>query len=441
MRKNREKTARNSKKTKLRTILVRSSLVFLMLVVLTAAFSAVCYHIIHSAGEETNIFTRHLDTLNKRDVAIVPGTAVTKTSPTPKCRERLDMAVTLYEKKLVSSILVSGTKKETTVMCLYLMQHGIPKNVLFRDSMGLSTYDTISRAACLMEGKKFYFCTQEMYTDRASFLMKQSDMDGIPLCVDTMFYNHAGKANLREYLAATKAVIDSLLYQGNPKHDVETDGFSKLPKETDDTDNHHVSPADVKTPDDCLVTDKNPTDGYDVIKAVEYARKYALQANPAYPVFENNCTNFVSQCLVAGGISMEGSKEVSTSKRLTVSGGKKDWFSTAETKENGMPHYGTSSNFINTDDFISYITEVRGYPLSSYENTYDGKLSCYEAMASGDVIILYASDGTVAHLGLITGIGDMNAYYCGNTTGRLDFCIFTANPAAYPRLGIIHMSK
>lgn len=36
----------------------------------------------------------------------------------------------------------------------------------------------------------------------------------------------------------------------------------------------------------------------------QYAIRYALRANPEYPPFENDCTSFVSQCLLAGGWTM-----------------------------------------------------------------------------------------------------------------------------------------
>ncbi len=46
---------------------------------------------------------------------------------------------------------------------------------------------------------------------------------------------------------------------------------------------------------------------YDRNAAIEYARKYALSKNPAYYFFGGiggDCTNFVSQCLHAGGCEM-----------------------------------------------------------------------------------------------------------------------------------------
>lgn len=47
---------------------------------------------------------------------------------------------------------------------------------------------------------------------------------------------------------------------------------------------------------------------YDRARAVEYARRWALSRNPLFYDFTGgggNCTNFVSQCLLAGGLVMD----------------------------------------------------------------------------------------------------------------------------------------
>ncbi|TDF97252.1 amidase domain-containing protein [Paenibacillus piri] len=44
--------------------------------------------------------------------------------------------------------------------------------------------------------------------------------------------------------------------------------------------------------------------GYDRVKAVEYAEAWWDSANPAYIEFEVDCSNYVSQCLFAGGAPM-----------------------------------------------------------------------------------------------------------------------------------------
>ncbi|WP_301171467.1 amidase domain-containing protein [Brevibacillus nitrificans] len=49
--------------------------------------------------------------------------------------------------------------------------------------------------------------------------------------------------------------------------------------------------------------------GYNPWNAVAYAERYWNSPNPAYPHFTDDCTNFISQCLYAGGIPMLFSKE------------------------------------------------------------------------------------------------------------------------------------
>lgn len=45
---------------------------------------------------------------------------------------------------------------------------------------------------------------------------------------------------------------------------------------------------------------------YDRLSAVQYAERWWNSYNPAYKKFENDCTNFISQCLRAGGAPMRG---------------------------------------------------------------------------------------------------------------------------------------
>ncbi|MEH7085540.1 amidase domain-containing protein [Neobacillus drentensis] len=45
---------------------------------------------------------------------------------------------------------------------------------------------------------------------------------------------------------------------------------------------------------------------YNRLKAVQYAERWWNSYNPAYNKFENDCTNFISQCLHSGGAPMRG---------------------------------------------------------------------------------------------------------------------------------------
>ncbi|MGG3467191.1 amidase domain-containing protein [Neobacillus pocheonensis] len=45
---------------------------------------------------------------------------------------------------------------------------------------------------------------------------------------------------------------------------------------------------------------------YNRLKAIQYAERWWNSYNPAYKKFENDCTNFISQCLHVGGAPMRG---------------------------------------------------------------------------------------------------------------------------------------
>lgn len=45
---------------------------------------------------------------------------------------------------------------------------------------------------------------------------------------------------------------------------------------------------------------------YDRMRAVQYAARWWAGANPAFRAFRDDCTGFISQCLWAGGMPMEG---------------------------------------------------------------------------------------------------------------------------------------
>ncbi|ETI66247.1 amidase domain-containing protein [Neobacillus vireti] len=45
---------------------------------------------------------------------------------------------------------------------------------------------------------------------------------------------------------------------------------------------------------------------YNRLRAVQYAERWWNSYNPAYKRFENDCTNFISQCVRAGGAPMRG---------------------------------------------------------------------------------------------------------------------------------------
>ncbi|MFO1442644.1 amidase domain-containing protein [Bacillus sp. Bva_UNVM-123] len=76
---------------------------------------------------------------------------------------------------------------------------------------------------------------------------------------------------------------------------------------------------------------------YDRLKAVQYAERWWNSYNPAYKTFEVNCTNYISQCLYAGGAPMRGHPNRGQGWWTTNSNWSYSW-SVANAMKNYLPH-------------------------------------------------------------------------------------------------------
>lgn len=167
------------------------------------------------------------------------------------------------------------------------------------------------------------------------------------------------------------------------------------------------------------------TQAYSATSAVNYAREYATDYNTAeYPSFKfagGDCTNFVSQCLHAGGKSMDG-----TCTSAGVYQDISDWFMKKIEYQDSwsyMVDYGYSTSWVNAGDFKTYwLSRCDGY---SYETDVDGIIS---ACSKGDIVQLCDENTRVPyHSIIVTYKSGTTAKYCGHSSDRLDYAISEAN--------------
>lgn len=154
--------------------------------------------------------------------------------------------------------------------------------------------------------------------------------------------------------------------------------------------------------------------GYSDAKAVEYARKWAKSRNPLYKSYGADCTNYVSQCVKAGGKSMTKPSSIPTG----VKGTTKYWYS-VRYEEWHTNHYvykwKESSSFINVADFYTY-WKNRGIKTASYSS----KAKLQNGVSVGDVVQLKNGKGKWFHSIIITGGSKGARTYCGHTKNRKD---------------------
>ncbi len=146
-------------------------------------------------------------------------------------------------------------------------------------------------------------------------------------------------------------------------------------------------------------------------RAVLYARRYAFARNPLFFSFAGiggNCTNFVSQCVLAGSCVMNytpvfGWYYLSTNRR--------------------------SASWTGVEFFYNFM--VQNTSLGPY-----GVVSTLSEAQIGDVIQLQNEQGVFYHTIIISEIRDGEVYICANSNDALDKPLSEYN---YANLRVIHI--
>ena len=145
--------------------------------------------------------------------------------------------------------------------------------------------------------------------------------------------------------------------------------------------------------------------------AVSYARRWALGRNPAYMDYElwgGDCTNFVSQCIYAGGLAMNGS----SASVGTVDSTSK-WYCIYIKSTLGVRKYAITTSWIRVSDFNTYLGSLVS---KSTKTTLSSLIS---SCSAGDVVQLAdKTTGTPYHSIIINAKGSSTAYFCGHTKNR-----------------------
>lgn len=176
---------------------------------------------------------------------------------------------------------------------------------------------------------------------------------------------------------------------------------------------------------------------YEIFRAVSYAKRYNGAGNSPYGKnnyntdymkLDSDCTNFVSQCLLAGGYKMHGSYTMKkpTKSEKTV----KEWYHYKVKKDKGGYTYRYTTSWVCVQEYYN----VRPLDLGLYHYIrknvktanihkkvkFNAKkwLKEYNLMI-GDIVQMDKNgDGKYDHSIIITEITGNNIYYCGHTNNR-----------------------
>lgn len=207
---------KRSKKTK---YVFRTALIAVLLAFLGAATTGICHVIVQQDGEL--LYYEYAPTIDKVDYVVVPGMWMSKTYILPQLRTRLLRAVELYNENRCDKIILSGSEDEVWHMSDYIQNQGVPEEAIIVDAYGIDTYNTLRRVKEAFPDSSILFCTQERYFKRADYIMRSLAMEGQCINADLIIYNTSFSEQLKEYLAATKAVWEAGVFQPAPTYSLE----------------------------------------------------------------------------------------------------------------------------------------------------------------------------------------------------------------------------
>lgn len=164
----------------------------------------------------------------KYDCVIVPGALVYDSGrPSAMLRDRLDMAVRIYQSGVTDRILVSGDHgrtdyNEVGVMRQYLLDAGIPAEHVFMDHAGFDTYDTLYRAQSIFGVRRALITTQDFHLLRALYIGDRLGLDLQGVDCGYVIASEKSRYRFREYPARFKAFLDCEIFFADPTYSGET---------------------------------------------------------------------------------------------------------------------------------------------------------------------------------------------------------------------------
>lgn len=133
--------------------------------------------------------------------------------------DRMKVGISLYKGGAGKVLLLSGDGRtdaynEPEAMKRYAMEQGVPEEDIVLDEAGLSTYDSVCRAAAMEEYDSLIVVSQTYHLYRALYVAEDVGVEAIGVSADLQYYWGQLKRELREVLARNKdfwlTIINSL---------------------------------------------------------------------------------------------------------------------------------------------------------------------------------------------------------------------------------------
>ena len=156
-----------------------------------------------------------VDAARTAEVALVLGASPLLDDGRPNrfFEYRLDAAADLFRAGKVKYLLASGDSihpsyDETTAMKRGLVKRGVPAEVIYRDTAGVRTLDSVLRARDLYGQRRLVIVSQDYHVRRAVWLARQHGIEAYGLDAKGVSPFDAIDSWARQFPSALKAVLD-----------------------------------------------------------------------------------------------------------------------------------------------------------------------------------------------------------------------------------------
>lgn len=199
----------NIVRTPFRILLALIKLVVGLVVVVALAIAGINAYEIGTTASSM-VTAEQAKTANAEAIVVLGASVLPDGEPSDILRDRLDDAAVLYQEGAAREILVSGASTsdgycEAIYMKEYLVDVGIPEDVIVCDFAGYSTYETMYRAHFVFNYNDVIVATQEYHLPRSVYCAQGLGMKAIGVAAGVGHtYDDQGYYNIREIGSRTK---------------------------------------------------------------------------------------------------------------------------------------------------------------------------------------------------------------------------------------------
>lgn len=199
---------------------IKRAVRFLILAVIaTILFTVSTYNYTDKIGKSLTV---SIEETQASDCIIVLGAGIVGNRPSISLANRLDKAIEVYNLGHTKKILVSGdhgqsSYDEVNVMRNYLLEKGIPKDDIFMDHAGFSTYDSMYRARSVFKVTSAIVVTQSLHLRRALYIGDKMGIKVTGVEAKNSTVKSTALQSIREYPARVKAYLQCEILHSKPK--------------------------------------------------------------------------------------------------------------------------------------------------------------------------------------------------------------------------------